>query len=55
MIKDIRKNRKVEYRQEIEYIGRYRVIHNIPILTDEEKEKIDKEILIKLINCLSND
>jgi hypothetical protein len=47
-------NKKLEYEQFIEYIGRYKVIHNTPILTDEEKKEKDKEILIKIVNRLSN-
>lgn len=39
----------------IENINNYKVIHNIPILSDEEREEKKKEILLKMINQLSND
>lgn len=44
----------IQYKQIIEYIGGYKVINNIPILTKEEQEESDKEKLLKLYNLLKD-
>jgi len=42
------KDKKYEYQQEIEYKGNYKIIHNIPIMTEEEKKEKEKEILYNI-------
>jgi hypothetical protein len=40
--------------QSIEYINGYKIIHNVPELTEEEREIIEKDILQKIYNVLKN-
>lgn len=42
--------RKIQYTQKVEYMNGFKVIHNKPILSDEEKRKRQKETLINLYN-----
>jgi hypothetical protein len=42
-----------KYITEVEYINDYKVIHNTPIMNDEEKEEKKKETLFKIISFLS--
>ena len=44
----------IQYKQVIVQRGKYKIIHNIPILTKEEQEESDKEKLLKLYNLLKD-
>lgn len=37
-----------------EQVGRFKVVHYIPVRTKEEEESINKEILKKIYNMISN-
>lgn len=43
-----------KYTIEIEYINGWKVIHKIPIMTDEEREEKKREIVLGLYNLLCN-
>ena len=46
--------RNIEYKETIEYINGYKIIHSTPVLTNEKIEERKKEALTKLVNLLSN-
>lgn len=45
---------QVEYTIEIEYIDDYKIIHQTPILSDEERKEKEKEILYKIYQLFSS-
>jgi hypothetical protein len=45
----------IKYREEVEYIDGYKVTNIYPILTKEEKQKREEEILLKLYYSFTKD
>jgi len=41
------------YREIIEQKGKFRITHQIPIMTKEEKEKKEKEILLQIYRAFN--
>jgi len=41
-----------KYTQKIEFINGFKIINNIPIMTDEERKEKEKESLIQMYNIL---
>jgi len=39
-----------KYITKVEHKGKFKIIHRVPIMTDEEREEKKKEILLKIVN-----
>jgi len=44
----------MEKQIQVKNTGKFKIIHNIPIMTDEEREEKKKVILLKMYNLLSS-